>query len=781
MGPPAPKFPLKDHCSVVHDNTLFTYMPTAFQSLELTKGAAWEVLTNGIAVSEAACVHDAAGGKLYVVGGTPNSTTTNYSGLQRFDFQSQKWESITPQVPVTQNRVGHGATFVNKTSSIFLYAGAQDGNANELSSQTFLLSTSPPYGVLSFTNNECPPMIQPLVLSYNDTASLVLGGDSTNTNIFTFSNDNGWQDHGVKLAQPLPNRSLVQAAIVNGDDGSKMLETFDMSVKPNSVSRIQLYPIPTGGSSPSKRSAKLRVEHAAEHTSSRKRKRDLTATNWPKYNQTLAPTTTRNGISLCQGADGTVVVTGGNDQDPLCMFDTRKNSWINATDLFTDQTAKVQSIPNPTVSSSSSSKATITPSKTSSSIPSATSSAAAAAAGSDASKRHAVTVLAATIGSIGGLFLLVLLFMFFYRRRKDRREKAEAGHLRRASGIPGDEKDGLSFADRGTSYMREATGTFRNGHNPSGSMGSMTSWSSEAIIAGRGRNKKNMFTKGNGSKGILAGKGDKGKSPLGGVAMTSNLPANASSVSFAPGTAVAAETMPVGVGARGPIPRNGSNAQVNGEGTNRSSGWSRYFSRNSETNAGASQQPSRASAKSTYTDASRSSYGDTHYGQESMTIPPLQVARHPLDRSETEESFSKVTSSTPKMSHHDADMRGLGFRPSEPMSAEIGRSNSNSTGASYEDLDHFPGVGPQHYGNPFNNSAAETWNPVDHHAERHLSDQSSVYTDNGRPMTQLPQPDTTGTFPSGGTITDINKTSRPNAPSTDVSWLNIYGDRNNRI
>jgi hypothetical protein len=64
---------------------------------------------NGHFCEGASCVQayqdgDGSKASLYIVGGLANSSTTRYSGLQRYSFSDKKWEDITPLVSVTKNR-----------------------------------------------------------------------------------------------------------------------------------------------------------------------------------------------------------------------------------------------------------------------------------------------------------------------------------------------------------------------------------------------------------------------------------------------------------------------------------------------------------------------------------------------------------------------------------------------------------------------------------------------------------------------------------------------------
>lgn len=125
---PVPDVPLDDICSAVFDNTLYTYSKNAFQSLELAEGALWKTLEMGVAVEGSVCIkstpkNDTDAAAFWVVGGKANSS--EYAGLQRYTFATEKWETVRPTVLVTQNRQWHGAAYLNASDSILLFAGNQ--------------------------------------------------------------------------------------------------------------------------------------------------------------------------------------------------------------------------------------------------------------------------------------------------------------------------------------------------------------------------------------------------------------------------------------------------------------------------------------------------------------------------------------------------------------------------------------------------------------------------------------------------------------------------------
>ncbi|KAF1817097.1 hypothetical protein P152DRAFT_8042 [Eremomyces bilateralis CBS 781.70] len=468
MPPPEPLVPLNGHCSVINDGILYVYSPDAFQALPLKEGGEWTQLSMGIAVTGARCAHapsdDPAASGLYIVGGSPNSTIQDFPGLQRYSFKNKSWEIISPIASVTQNRQHHGAAFLNASQSIITYGGSQDG-IDGLSSQTFLISTQPPFGVRSF-NSAAPPLNNPFVMPWNDSHAVMIGGGVDNRQIFTFGPDEMWADLGTTLPFGLPDHSKIQCTIMTGDDGSKVLEMFDMSVSPNAVTLLVLRNPDGSPAAPG-----TYIGAPPNSIPSKKRKRDLTLDQWPPYDPTLAPNATRADFSLATDPDGMAVVVGGSEEDPLCIFSQRENSWMNASAVLgvKDQDILTSQFTSSSVSLLSS--ATATQSVPS---PSSTTSAAEAAAGSSMKSKR-LTVLGATLGAIFGIAALLILLLLLLRWRKAKKPQEKTPYI--------SEKEGrLSFADRGAEFMHEAGGTV--GKTYAASLNHSTT--SLAIMEGRG-------------------------------------------------------------------------------------------------------------------------------------------------------------------------------------------------------------------------------------------------------------------------------------------------------
>ncbi len=434
MTVPTPPVPLKNQCSIIYNDILYTYQVNAFQSLSLKDGGKWTQLPMGVPTNGSACVQGAVNGQdsFIVLGGS--TSTQNYQGMQYYSFGNNTWSSETPLTPVAENRLGHGAVYLNQSSSILMYAGFQD-NSYAPSSQTFVIQTAP-HNIQAF-ESDATPVMDPLMIPWNTTHALMLGGDPTNTKLFTFGPQEGWQQLNVSLPSPLKDSSKVQATLMDGSDGSKILEIFDMSVSPNQLSTILLQNATNAAMS--KRS---RSYSPFRHHPSRRRKRDVTLEDRPAYNNTLAPQDTRVGFSLAQDpVTGLVVAVGGNDQAPLAIFNQTGNQWVDPNQFFGNE-------PSPNASPSSPSS----PHTSTTNSPAASTSAAAAAS-DKAVRNKSLTILGAVLGGVFGVAILLILVLVLLRQCRHRRERKRA---RQESSYALDDKAEMDFADVGADYVEES-------------------------------------------------------------------------------------------------------------------------------------------------------------------------------------------------------------------------------------------------------------------------------------------------------------------------------------
>ncbi|KAH6671385.1 hypothetical protein B0J14DRAFT_94200 [Halenospora varia] len=742
MPLPQPDVPLEDSCSAIFNNTLYSYSSQAFQSLPITKGATWSNLTMGVAVKGGVCVkstpvNDTSAAALWIVGGTASSS--DYQGLQRYNFADQKWETITLTAPVTQNRLWHNAVYLNTSDSILVYAGTQDGS-KQATSQTFTIQASSPYSVLAY-EAIAPPAISPILIPWTQSKAIYVGGSDTNTKAMLFSPTSAWKDSNATLAAPIYNITTVKGIVINGDDASKTLYTFDMSVSPNDVNRTIL--IDSEGN-PVQNAKAENHKRYVEEASQLSKRGNLTVADWPDYNDTLAPKSTRTAYTIARDQSGLVVISGGNENDVLCMFKARQNCWINATQTLGKVVTNQGNGIGPDISA-----ATIasTPSETAATTGASSSAATAtvvAATASSSDPPVPVKILGAVLGSILGVALIFVALLFILRWRRKKRYYADLGHQRRSSGIP-NEKDGMDFADRGLPEM--STTRQIPGHKPNESQGS---FSSMAILMGRVGHKRGA-SDANGSVGSDASSqfNKKYKTAISKPIPQENIMAAVTEVP----REEAPPAAPVEDRSRPPLTKPRGMSRVRGS-TRRSSGWNRYWSGGSSMNILGFGSGSK---RSTYEEGSErdsgSQYSVQHRSgitQASALPPPLKIPGHP--------ELNRVASASPTIANHSSD-----YPLTREMSGQIERSGSISSFSSYTDdrLDAFSS------GVPASVHEQNAWTPVDGQGWARQPSEAytaSVYTTLPRNTNNLPQD---LRFPN----------PPPSAPRNDMSWLNLGGDR----
>ncbi|KAF2145385.1 uncharacterized protein K452DRAFT_221282 [Aplosporella prunicola CBS 121167] len=756
MPTPDPPVEIKDHCSVVHDETLYVYSPDAFQSIPLKVNGTWSSLDSGVSAKGATCVKavpngDASQAALYVVGGQTDASLDDYPGLQKYTFSTKKWESVTPADTVTKNRQYHGATFLEESSQILVYAGSQVTGDTGKSANTFLINIDEPYAVQSYPSQGAPNVCGPFLLPWDDSHSLMLGGDPDNTQVWLFGLTEGWTKLEVDLEQGILNQDQVQVTLVTGDDGSKVLEQYDLSASPNEVSRVAL--VDGDGNAAS----------VGQAVGEKKRKRDLSMDDWPSYNNTLAPKTVRSGYSVAQDDKGRAVISGGSssENDTLAIFDERENSWVNATQFFTGQ--------EPFKAHTSSISSSSSHSSTSSSKPTAAASTTAAVDGgssssstSDHHKDRMMKVLGATLGTIFGIIFLLILLLLLLRCRRDRKKK---------TGQPGDEKDRLSFADRGVSQANLPAPPYAAHMN--------ASQTSLAIISGK-------FGAGNHKRGMpsdASGTGLVGKSaPVAYETLEMSTigdmktPAYTTSEKAIP----RAEVTP-------PPPAAGKEGGKDSR--SRSSGWSRYFANNETTNI--SKDPydrsTYVSNNSRYSDMSQSDYTNSRIISQGPAkalnrpsqLPPLDVSfvNHNFDGN----SLNRVATGSPTIGDSRSDLAHSPLGSARPMQAQLARANSVSTVSSFDDdnarMSHQETTG---------------WTPVGGGHDWYARAASSLYPDS-RPTSEMPQnfPDGTSSYyptdghssfyPKSNTNSLYPPSLHPNAAAAPAMPSNLNAPRDSTV
>lgn len=544
---------------------------------------------------------------MFVVGGVANSSFSGFPGLQRYIFKSKRWQTISPMVKVTQHRLGHSSVYLNDSSTILIYAGSQDGNS-VTSSQTFTISAIPPYNVVAHSPSIMPPpLIKPLLIPWNTSHALLLGGDIQNKDLFTFGPGfgEGWQKLDRQLEAGLKDSSKVQATLFVDGDGSKTVELFDMNASPNSITRLELQEATRQGfpGSPTT-STSSPLPPTRKENPSRKRKRETPER--PAYNSTLAPKVRRDGFSLARDPDGLVVVSGGEPEksnEVICLFNETGNAWVEEGKFFAISTSTTSPSLSATSTAISDPTQTSTPTGPTSTASDLTTN----------SKTRPLTILGATLGGVFGFVAVVIILLLLLRCRRRRKEGI---HKRNNSNYPSDGKHEMNYGDRDVGYTQDGGGIAvgQAGHKY---MDSGHSTTSMAIMSGRAgagssHSKRGFLHKPGGSNGSSKSFFSRARSPL------------------APSPPLISGPIPV------EDPRNDVPIQTTPEPRTEPRtdiGWSRYWANNSATNLSnippGSPDHERGSRPTTYSSGSRSDYVSSRIASsdphESAEVPPLSV------------------------------------------------------------------------------------------------------------------------------------------------------------
>ncbi|ODA79558.1 hypothetical protein RJ55_05152 [Drechmeria coniospora] len=618
----------------------------------------------GVKVTGATCVGstptNASQAGFYVVGGKADSS--DYSGLQKYTYSTGKWTTIELTDEVTKDRQWHASTYIQADDSILVYAGSQARERNP-STQTFTIQASEPFAVRGY-ESIAPPAISPTLMGWSAADAAVIGGgtDLLHARVWLFNPTARWRDSGAGLASPLKDATSMQAVLVSGDDGSKCLYTFDLGQSPNRVDRLVLLAAngaPIADAKP--------VTNSTGAASGTQGKRDLSLDDWPEYNATLAPTVTRKNFAVAQGPNGMVVFSGGNSEQPLAIFDTSKNAWVNATELLGDRTQTVLSEASTTTSVSSTSTS-LSPASTSSppiegaAATPTTSALAASASESEGSGPGTNVILGITLGSIVGFLALLGLVLLLLRRRARRQKHAESG------GQEG-HGNGARFSEKDSAGLTKSTkpaklaGKFR-GHYP---QASQDSYNSMAILMGRmGKERTGLSRKASDDsmRSLASSERKQLKSTISKpILQTTDQPTFAGvddrGVAFDPS-----------VDHR---PRN--DRLEPRDGTRRSSGWNKYWSGGSALQILGFGSGKRNTSTSEH--SSHYSEGPSNHSratQDSATVPPLNFEAHGF---EGRPSVNSVNSGSPVVAEFSSKL------PAEGLSGKIERpASATSSGYS---------------------------------------------------------------------------------------------------
>ncbi|QPH00665.1 hypothetical protein C2857_004509 [Epichloe festucae Fl1] len=657
MPVPKPPSSLDNSCTVIYNNTLYSYSPEGFVSIALENGAVWKKLDMGVKVNGATCVGSAKPKNIdpafFVVGGQTGSD--DYTGLQKYTYSTGKWTTVKPTNLVTKHRQWHTSAYIEASDTILVFGGNQDGRGGS-SVETFSISASEPYTVITPPPRPAPdappPSVRPIVASWTDSDLIMVGGGTgaDNAKVFYFNSQAGWRYSGASLAEPpAKDTNSIQGICVSGADGSTSLMMFDLSQSPNKVSRVVLR---DAGGSPKLKSPIISRQATVDVIDLGKR--DLALSNWPEYNATLAPKVTRQNAAMAQAPNGMVVFSSGNAEDPIALFNTTNNGWINATTFFTGSEQKILSSTSTT--SSTSASTTLFTSTTASSVSTAATTSTTAAAVPPASSKtedsgpSSNAILGITLGSIAGFLVLLGIILLLLRRRKKSLEHSEAGEPK-PKPMP-DEKDMSDFARSTFS----PTGAF-HGHRP---QASAESYSSVAILMGRINKEKSGLSRkpsNDSTHSSISSLHKQFKSTISKpMPQTTQHPSlqgqDERGVAFAPSVAE-------------PRPRNGP-MEAN-DGTRRSSGWNRYWSGGSALQILGFGNGKRATATSERSSQYSEAMSDPRATQSSATVPPLNFDGRPR--------VNSVNSGSPVVAQHTVkmpfteSMSGTIERPVSPVSS----------------------------------------------------------------------------------------------------------------
>ncbi|KAL6919329.1 hypothetical protein FSST1_003355 [Fusarium sambucinum] len=785
MSLPEPPSSVDNGCSVVHDNTLYVFTPTAFMALPLEEDAEWEELEMGQQVTGGVCVGTEA--ELFVVGG--NGGPAEYNGLQKFIFADKKWETIATDNTAFRNLQYHGAAYIKNANRIVVAGGTQDGREAP-SQNTYYIDLANAMNIMSAAG--APPVVSPVVIPWSDDAACILWDKE----VRTFASG-GWVNNGVTLAEALPPSS--KALVLAGDDGSKSLYVFDLVANPNMVHRYAVWGADDQG-----------IQGAVDANA----KRDLSLNDWPDYNSTLAPTITRaqGQYSIAQDSNGRVVFVGGNADEPLAFFDMKDNSWLNAADVVGDQkilsaesstaTTKTKTSSTRTSSSDSSTKAksvtsdasstfatsTASASETESLFASETISESSSATGTDAasiaggssdgdSGLSSNAILGITLGTILGFLALLVVILLLLRRRKKAQQQPSPERAQPKNGFASDKKDPMGLGGAPVSPFR--------GHQPNMSQESFSSMT--ILMGGAGKNSKpaaprevrnladekemgfggaspasphfrnhvsTMSQDSQSSMAILmgrAGNGHNGNSA--GVDQTQFKSTIGKPILQEPQypTVQGQDAKGVAFDPNVVEPRSRNGPLETQDGLRRSSGWNRYWSGGSALQILGFGGPPKRNTVSSDTESHYSEqpgFRNPRVTQDSATVPPLNFEFRP--------EMNRVNSGSPVVSEYS---KNIPFRDGVAGKIERPISKVSSSG----------------YSSGIPESINETWDPESKDkpwgTDRATS---SIYNPSfyfGQPLSpRVPQPQS----PTSGVSTQPQLAMA--SQSNDMSWLNL-GDR----
>lgn len=720
MTVPKPLAELKGHCSVIHNNTLFVFSSAGFQYIPLEENGEWKWLDSGHPVSDAVCVLGGIEGNedeeaLYVVGGTGNDAA--YSGLQRYSFQDKTWQTLGDARTDLSDRTGHGAGYLSSSAKIIVYAGSQTGDTTS-SASSFSVSAKSPYGSSSLVNQGAPLSYQPMLMSWNSSDVAMMGGQETSPDVWIYGDSTGWTPSGASLQQGTLSSS-AQPILMDDSSGGKVLLVFNMDGSANPVTS---YALVNDGGEPQAPATELGAS----------KKRSLS--DYPTYNNTFAPNKKWSDFSVAQ-QQGMAVVSGGDGDNSLAIFNQTSNSWANATELFYGKPQHTLKHHTTTLSTSTTSTPTATSSTSTSATATSTfSSTPAAAAGGSTSHSDLKTILGATLGSVCGVAIILLLLLFFLRRKKQ--QQAQTGQKGNGS------KDRLSFQDQGIEPLAEGAYPMAKSPVPVAAVSN----DSLAIMSGRATGEKSL----------------RPPPPNAGYGLSSK-PRDSSPLSPIPSSGLAPSSMysqePEGAAI---VAGGTAGAAAGSKAGDRTTdeGWGKYFEdNNSAKNLG--MPADRSTASSIYT---KSDYRGSAWPMANLTPMNFGFLDQP-------KPLGQVYSGSPTASNNPSIDRSLAIP--EAQSARISSADSISIASDDDPHDTaWTGAHKQSWLGrpPSSNYSTSFYNT----STRDLQNTSSGYfpdTDNrqshGRRSSVVIPED----------IDELRTPGRSGNVNSDMSWLNIHADR----
>ncbi|OAA73254.1 pre-mRNA splicing factor CLF1 [Cordyceps fumosorosea ARSEF 2679] len=721
---------LDNACTVIVDDTFYSYSEKGFMSLSLKGNAKWETLPGGVKLAGPSCagkhLTDKGAASLLVVGGY--SDDKSYSGLQEYTFSTNTWKNLTAQTMDMQNRRGHGVVYNDVSDTMVVFSGlksddpgAPAGASQETYKIKFLGDQAPQVHAANPPKSGKAGAVKPMLFPWAGADIALISGPEDGGTIWLMNadpgNTDGWRPVGsVKDSWPSDSAAIRGTLVSSTSDSSQSLLKFDLSRSPNVVTRIPLAKAPDAA-----------MYGAAAAT---KRSVDFGLGNWPEYNSTNAPDTTRTGYSVAQGANGMIVMSGGNAKEPVAIFNAQKNSWVNTTDSLGDGTQKnlASSTTSTTSTTSTSLSSTFATSITTASSTSATPTATSPASTTEKNGPSSNAILGITLGTIAAFLAILLVILLLLKRRKRRMNPNQGAVLNP------DEKDTVAFARSTQPPVSHAN---YRGHNPTLST---ESYSSVAILMGRmGPQKQagaNSKTSRASSRSSMSSVHKQFKSTISKpIPQPSNNPMlqahDDRGIAFDPTVAE-------------PRPRNGEPNSTR-DGTRRSSGWNKYWSGGSALQilGYGNKRATVTSERSSRYSESNSANNNVRATQDSATVPPLNFESPP--------EVNSVNTGSPVVSQYISKvptegMAGTIERPVSPLSSVSGYSS---------------GV-PESINEMFRHSSENRpWG--------HDRAPSSIYQSGREGSTAVPHSSGVSQQPQLAMA----------ATSSDMSWLNL-GDQNRK-